>query len=210
MINDTTDAQRSLAGRIATLGPARNYPKRAIVFQEGDRTNQIFVVLSGHVKIFLADGDGREIVINELGPGQFFGEMSLDGEPRSASVMTTEPSRLAIVEREAFRRYLAADPDAAFELLVTVIRRTRNATRVAGNLALMDVYGRLARLLLDLAKPDGDLLVIGERLTQQELAIRVGATREMVARVLADMRESGHVTIEKDRMVIHRQLPARR
>jgi len=167
-------------------------------------------VLSGHVKIFLADGDGREIVINELGPGQFFGEMSLDGEPRSASVMTTEPSRLAIVEREAFRRYLAADPDAAFELLTTVIRRTRNATRVAGNLALMDVYGRLARLLLDLAKPDGDLLVIGERLTQQELAIRVGATREMVARVLADMRESGHVTIEKDRMVIHRQLPARR
>lgn len=210
MTHDTTDAQRPLAARIAALGPVRGYPKRAVVFQEGDRTDHIFVVLSGHVKVFLADGDGREIVINELGPGQFFGEMSLDGEPRSASVMTTEPSRLAVVEREAFRRYLASDPDAAFELLTTVIRRTRNATRVAGNLALMDVYGRLARLLLDLAKPDGDHLVIADRPTQQEFAIRVGATREMVARVLGDVRESGHVTIEKDRMVIHRQLPARR
>lgn len=156
MTLDTTDAQRSPAARIAAPDPARGDPIRAVVVRACDRTDHTCVALYGRVKVVLADGDDREIAVDEPGMGQFFDETALDGEPPSASVTTTEPSRPAVVECEPFRRYLASDPDAAFERLTTVIRRTRDATRVAGT------------------------------------------------------RERSHVTIDQDRMDIHRPLPARR
>jgi len=201
---------RGLSERIAALGREREFPRRTVIFHEGDRSDQVYVVLSGHLEVFLADGEGREIVINEMGPGEIFGEMSLDGNPRSASVVTTLPTRLSVVSRNALETLLAREPDAAFELLVTVIRRTRNATRVAGSLALMDAYGRLSRLLLDLARPVDGMLVIENRPTQQQMADRIGATREMVSRILTDMRVTRIVTVEKDRMVIHDGLEPRR
>jgi CRP/FNR family transcriptional regulator, cyclic AMP receptor protein len=194
--------KRTLAERIADLGQVREYPRRTVIFHEGDRSDLIYVVLSGQLEVFLADSEGREIVINEIRPGELFGEMSLDGNPRSASVITTQPSRLSVVSPQAIRGLLATDPDAAFELLVTVIRRTRNATRVAGNLALMDAYGRLSRLLLELARPVDGILVIEDRPTQQQLADRIGATREMVSRILTDMRLSRYIAVEKNRIII--------
>ena len=195
-------SKRPLADRIADLGQVREYARQAILFHEGDRSDLVYVVLSGRLKVFLSDSEGREIVLNEMGPGEIFGEMSLDGNPRSASVITSEPARVSVVSPHALRRLLATDADVAFELLVTVIRRTRHATRVAGSLALMDAYGRLARLLLDLAHPEGDLLVVQPRPTQQELAEPIGVVREMVSRVLTDMRVNGYIAIEKDRVII--------
>jgi CRP/FNR family cyclic AMP-dependent transcriptional regulator len=133
----------------------------------GDRSDQLYVVLSGKLKVFLADSEGKEIIVDMLGPGQYFGEMALEGEPRSASVMTLEPSKLSIVERKQFKRFLATNPDAAYSLIVTLIRRARSLTRAVGDLALLDVYGRVARLLLDNAHEENGQLVVTGRMTQQ-------------------------------------------
>jgi CRP/FNR family cyclic AMP-dependent transcriptional regulator len=194
---------------LAAAGKVRAYPKHTLLIQEGDRSDQLYMVLSGRLKVFLSDSEGREIVIDTLGPRQFFGEMALEGEPRSASVMTTEPCRLAVIERDDFKRFLAENPDAAYALIVTLIRRARNLTRAVGSLALLDVYGRVARLLLDHAVEEEGRLVVGERLSQQEIARRVSASREMVSRIVTDLREGGYIGIEADRMVIYRPLPKR-
>jgi CRP/FNR family cyclic AMP-dependent transcriptional regulator len=194
---------------LTAKGTIRFYPKHTLLIQEGDLSDQIYVVLSGRLKVFLSDSDGKEIVIDTLGPRQCFGEMALEGEPRSASVMATEPCKLAAIERGQFKEFLAANPEAAYALIVTVIDRARNLTRAIGSLALLDVYGRVARLLLDNAAEENGTLVVGERLTQQEIAKRVGASRETVSRIVTDLREGGYIGVENDRMVIYRPLPKR-
>jgi CRP/FNR family cyclic AMP-dependent transcriptional regulator len=194
---------------LADLGTVRSYPKNTILIQEGDKSDQVYVVLAGKLKVYLADSEGKEIIVDLLGPGQYFGEMALEGEPRSASVMTLEPSKLSIVERERFKRFLAENPEAAYSLIVTLIRRARNLTRAVGDLALLDVYGRVARLLLDNAREQGGRLVVTERMTQQEIAKRVGASREMVWRILDDLRQGDYIGIQDGRIVIRQQLPKR-
>jgi len=194
---------------LAALGTVRSYPKHAILIQEGDKSDQLYVVLSGKLKVYLADSEGKEIIVDMLGPGQYFGEMALEGEPRSASVMALEPAKLAIVEREEFKRFLADNPDAAYALIVTLIRRARNLTRAVGDLALLDVYGRVARLLLDNAREEGGQLVVAGRMTQQEIAKRVGASREMVWRILDDLRQGEYIAVQDGRIVIRQQLPKR-
>jgi CRP/FNR family cyclic AMP-dependent transcriptional regulator len=194
---------------LAAVGAIRSYPKNTLLIQEGDHSDQLYVVLSGRLKVFLSDSEGKEIVIDTLGPRQCFCEMALEGEPRSACVMTTEPCKLAVIERDQFKQFLAANPDAAYALIVTLIRRARNLTRAIGSLALLDVYGRVARLLLDNAVEVNGSPVVGERLTQQEIAKRVGASREMVSRIVTDLREGGYIGSEGDRIVIYRPLPKR-
>ena len=128
-------------------------------------------------------------------------------EPRSASVMAAEPSRLSVIERTTFRQFFATNPEAAYWLYIALVRRARNLTRSVGSLALLDVYGRVARLLLDNATAESWRLVVGERITQQEIAKRVAASREMVSRILTDLREGNYIAIENDRIVIQQQLP---
>jgi len=190
-------------------GSIRSFPKNVLLIHEGDRSDQLYVVISGHLKVFLSDSAGKEIVIDTLGPRQCFGEMALDGEARSASVMTTERSELAVIERNQFSEFLASNPEAAQALIVALIGRARNLTRTIGSLALLDVYGRVARLLLDSATDEDGVLVIGERLKQQEIAKRVGASRETVSRILADLREGGYINTEGNRIIVHRRLPKR-
>lgn len=194
---------------LADLGTVRSYPKNTILIQEGDKSDQVYVVLSGKLKVYLADSEGKEIIVDLLGPGQYFGEMALEGEPRSASVMTLEPSKLSIVERDQFKRFLASNPDAAYALIVTLIRRARNLTRAVGDLALLDVYGRVARLLLDNAREENGMLVVIDRMTQQEIAKRVGASREMVWRILDDLRQGEYIGVQDGRIVIRQALPKR-
>lgn len=194
---------------LIAVGAVRSYPKHTLLIQEGDRSDQLYVVVSGRLKVFLSDSDGKEIVLETLGTRQCFGEMALEGEPRSASVMTLEPCKVAVIEREAFKRFLADNPDAAYALIVTLIRRARQLTRAVGSLALLDVYGRVARLLLDNAVEDNGRLMVGERLTQQEIARRVSASREMVSRIMTDLREGGYIGVENERVVIYRPLPRR-
>jgi CRP/FNR family cyclic AMP-dependent transcriptional regulator len=194
---------------LAALGTARSYAKHTILIQEGDKTDQVYVVLAGRLKVYLADSEGKEIIVDLLGPGQYFGEMALEGEPRSASVMTLEPSKLSIIERDQFKRFLADSPEAAYALIVTLIRRARNLTRAVGDLALLDVYGRVARLLLENAREENGMLVVIDRITQQEIAKRVGASREMVWRILDDLRQGEYIGLQDGRIVIRQPLPKR-
>jgi CRP/FNR family cyclic AMP-dependent transcriptional regulator len=190
-------------------GTLRTFPKRAILIQEGDQSDRLYVVISGRLKVYLSDADGKEIVIDTLGPQQFFGEMALEGGPRAASVMTIEPCKLAVVERDQFKRFLAGNPDAAYALIVALIRRASKLTRTIGSLALLDVYGRVARLLLDNADFENGTTIVRGRVTQQDIAKQVNASRETVSRIMTDLQEGGYIEVEEDRVVILRALPAR-
>jgi CRP/FNR family cyclic AMP-dependent transcriptional regulator len=194
---------------LVALGVARSYPKNAVLAQAGDVSDQFYILLSGKLKVFLADDDGKEIVVDILSPRQCFGEMALDGAPRSASVMTMEPSRLAVIQHDDLKKFLAAHPDAAFALIVTLIRRARNLTRTIGNLALLDVYGRVARLLVDNASDEAGRLMVAGRMSQQEIAQRIGSSREMVSRILTDLKAGGYITMDEGRIVIKQALPKR-
>ena len=194
---------------LAEHGTVRSYAKNIILLQEGDRTDQIYIVLSGRLKVFLSDSNGKEIIVDMLGENQFFGEMALEGDPRSASVMTMEPSRVSIVERDRFQHFLATNPDAAFDLILMLIRRARNLTRLVGSLALLDVYGRVARLLLDTTVDESGQPIVSARMTQKEIATRIGASRETVSRILSDLREGGYIVYENDRIIVRQRLPKR-
>src|SRR5512145_3430638 len=196
---------RALAERTVT----RSYPKQAIIVSEGDDSDSLYLIVSGRVKIYLADEHGKELILAIKGPGQYFGEMVLDGEARSASVMTLEPSQFAIVSRADFRDFLLGHAEVALQLIQNLIRVARGLNRSVRNLAMLDVYGRVARILLELAVERDGKLVIPERLTQKEIAARVGASREMINRVLRVLTTGGYVSVQKGRITINKAPPAR-
>jgi CRP/FNR family cyclic AMP-dependent transcriptional regulator len=200
------DSLRTLAAR----GKPQRYPKGRVLIQEGDEGDTLYIVVSGRVRAFSTDDRDREIVYGEYGPGEYLGEMSLDGGPRSASVITLEPTVCVVVTRHTLREHIAANPEFAFELLTRVIRRARLATQSARNMALLDVYGRLIRLLEELAPAQDDgRRVIDRRPTHHEFAARVGCSREMVSRLLKDLERGGFIESVGPQLVIRRALPAR-
>ena len=181
---------------IATSGVVRQFPKQTVLINEGDVGDSLYIILSGRVKVYASNEAGREVVINFCGPGEYVGEMSLYGAPRSASVITVEPTSCAIVNRAQFRDFIVANPDFAQHLIQTLIHRARDATENVKSLALSDVYGRLVRLLNTLAvERDGS----------------IDSAREAHA---AGHRRSGRRVARHDRQVDEgprrRRLPARR
>jgi CRP/FNR family transcriptional regulator, cyclic AMP receptor protein len=192
---------------IAAAGVVRAYPKNAIIINEGDVGDALYIVLSGRLKVYASNETGKEVVLDFHGPGEYVGEMSLDGSPRSASVVTVEPTTCAVVGRAQFRSFVLAHPDFALHLIEKLIHRARLATENVKSLALSDVYGRLVRLLTALARDVDGRQVVAERLTQQEIAERVGASRDMISRLLKDLVGGGYVAIEDRRIVILRRLP---
>lgn len=195
---------------LASRGNVRSFPRNTILINEGDRGESMFVILSGKLKVYVSDDDGREMILDIYGAGDYVGEMSLDGRPRSASVITVDPTTCSVVTREALREAVGSSPDFAMKLIDTLIDRARIATDNVKNLALMDVYGRVARLLLSLAReqPDGKL-VVPERMTQQDIADRVGASRDMISRIFKDLTVGGYVTVVDRVITINRKPPAR-
>ena len=194
---------------ISSHGVVRSYPKQAVIVNEGDTSDSLYIVLEGRVKAFLADAAGHEVVLSTMGPGEYFGEMALDRRPRSASIMTLVASRFLIVPGEEFRDFVARHPRFALSLVEKLIQKVRALTDNVKSLAFMDVYGRVARLLLDMAEDRDGRLVIAERLTQQDIASRVGASREMVSRILKDLSICGVITQSRSGIVLHRKPPAR-
>lgn len=188
-------------------GVVKTFPKQAVIVNQGDETDSLYVILSGRVKVFLGDEAGKEIALGTQGPGEYFGEMVLDGGPRSASVMTLEPCRFAMVPKQTFREFLRARPDFSVHLIEKLIRRTRALTDSVESLALMDVYGRVARLLLELGVEEEGKLVINEKLTQQDIANRVGASREMISEIFKDLSSGGYITVEGRRIIINKPPP---
>jgi CRP/FNR family cyclic AMP-dependent transcriptional regulator len=184
----------------------RKLPRQALVVSEGDRTDSLYIILTGKVKVFLSD-EARSLTLRTLGPGDYFGEMVLDAGPRSASVMTLEPSTFAVVSREAFEKFIAARPEFTIRLIKKLIHLTRALTNNVRNLALLDVYGRVARLLLELAVERDGKRVIPEKLTQREIANRVGASREMIGLILRDLSIGGYITVSGKEITINREPP---
>jgi CRP/FNR family cyclic AMP-dependent transcriptional regulator len=185
----------------------RHFPKHAVLINEGDQGDSLFIVLSGKVKVFASNEAGREIVLDFHGPGEYVGEMALDGAPRSASVVTVEPTTCAVVNRTRFREFIHANPDFALHLIDKLIHRLRLSTANVKSLALSDVYGRLARLVASLARDEGGRQVVPERLTQQQIAERVGASRDMISRLMKDLVAGGYLAVEDRRIILLRKLP---
>jgi len=199
----------SFTRELAGLGRLRSYPKNTVFITEGDSSDSVFVILSGKVKAFVSDAEGHELILNTQGPGDYVGEMALDGKPRSASVVTLEPSTFSVVQREPLRDAIRRNPDFALVMIAKVIERAREATDNVKNLALLDVYGRVARLLLNMAVEADGKLRIPEKITQQEIAERVGASRDMVSRIFRDLTVGGYITVENRIITINKKPPAR-
>jgi len=195
---------------LARRGDLRRYRKGSILIHEADTGDTMFILLSGQVKVYCTDSNDREITFGVFGPGEYFGEMALDGGPRSASVITLQPCSCSVVTRAELLAFIVQRPEFFFELLSRVIQRLRLATRDARSLAFTDVYGRLAQCLHDMstAQPDGSRR-IAERITHQELASRVGCSREMVSRILKDLEHGGYVRVVDRRISLVRPLPKR-
>jgi CRP/FNR family transcriptional regulator, cyclic AMP receptor protein len=180
-----------------------------VLVTEEDRSDALFIILSGRVKAYGSAADGREIIYATQEAGEYFGEMSLDGGPRSASVMTLESTTCAVVPGAEVREFLATHPDFAFHLIKKLIGLARASTEHVKSLALEDVYGRITRLLRTLARDEDGVLMVPERLTQQDIAERVGSSREMVSRVFKPLLEGGYVEMRSNRIAILKKLPAR-
>jgi CRP/FNR family cyclic AMP-dependent transcriptional regulator len=194
---------------ISAHAQTRAFPRNAVVLNEGDRTDSLYIILEGRVKAFVADPDGKEVVLSTQGVGEYFGEMVLDEGPRSASIMTLEPSKFLVVPKSDFKDFLLKNPAVAVRVIEKLIHRIRALTENVKSLALMDVYGRIARLLLELAVERDGRLVISERLTQKDIASRIGASREMVSLIFKDLTAGGYIRNEGHTIVIERTPPPR-
>lgn len=196
---------------LAAMGVPRRYRRGALLIQEGETGDTLYIVLQGRLRAFLGDDSGKELTLGTYGPLEYVGEMSLDGGPRSANVEATEASTCAVVSRATLLAYIADHPEFAFELMGRLIRRARLATESARSVALIDVYGRLVRLLNQLAgeaDAHGER-ALRERMTHQELAQHLACSREMVSRLLKDLETGGYIAVRERRLHLLKTLPAR-
>lgn len=195
---------------LARRGEPRLLRKGAQIITEGDFGDTLYVVVSGRLRAFSANARGDEVTYGTYGPGEYVGEMGLDGGPRAAHVASIEPSTVAVVTRHTLEAYLREHPAFAFELLARVIRRARRATLGLKQLALMDVYGRLKLLLEEAARPaaaDGTR-ALDPAPSHLEMAQQLGCSREMVSRVMKDLERGEYVSVGRRRVVIRKALPA--
>jgi CRP/FNR family cyclic AMP-dependent transcriptional regulator len=188
--------------RFAEVTREKSYPKGSVILFEDDPGDSLFVVRDGRVKVVLIGEDGREVILGVLGVGEYFGELSLiDDRPRSAHVIAMEDSNLLVLRREDLRMRVESSPSVAWSLLTELSRRLRRADDKIGGLVLLDVPGRIARLLLDLAEESGTN-AIEKTLTHQTIAQMIGASRETVSRAMKDFQDAGWITVERRRIAL--------
>ena len=188
--------------RFGDLTREKFYPRGSVILFEHDPGDSLFVVRQGRVKVVLIGEDGREVILGVLGVGDHFGELSLiDDRPRSAHVIAMEDSHLLVLRREDFRKRVDSSPAVAWSLLTELSRRLRRADEKIGGLVLLDVPGRIARLLLDLAEEAGST-TIDKPLTHQTIAQMIGASRETVSRAMKDFQDANWVTVERRRITL--------
>jgi CRP/FNR family cyclic AMP-dependent transcriptional regulator len=210
--NDDDRLPHSLLVAVAPHGGTRSFAANTVLIHEGDESDAIYIVLSGRIKAYSAGSQGREIVLDELGPGQYVGELALDGERRSVSIKTLEPTTCCVVQREGLDAFLAEHPEFAGHLTRKLIRMVRRLTEQVKSLALQDVYGRVTRVLMELSEPvDGhaEQRIVRQKLTQQDIADRVGSSREMVHRVMKELSIGNYVSPDENTklLVIRKKLP---
>jgi len=188
---------------VATMVARRSATRATTIMAGGDAIDSLYIVLSGRLKVMMSDSDGKEVILSILGPGEFFGEMGLiDDEPRSASVVTLEPCELLSIAKRDFRKCLAENFEMAMAVMRGLVRRLREADRKIGSLALLDVYGRVSRLLLDMAEVVNGERIVTKRLPKQDIAKMIGASREMVSRVMKDLQVGGYIEMRGSNIVL--------
>jgi CRP/FNR family transcriptional regulator, cyclic AMP receptor protein len=192
---------------LAKLASRKRYPKDTVVFFENEEGDFFFTILEGRIKVTILGDDGREVILSVLGPGDFFGEMALlDNEPRSATAIAVEESELLSLHRNDFQTVLNDNKSITSALIRVLSARLRRANHQISTLALLDVYGRVARVIVDMAREEGKRLRDGRiafrRATHQEIANRIGTTRETVTRMLKDLERQGLIHVEGKEIVV--------
>jgi CRP/FNR family cyclic AMP-dependent transcriptional regulator len=188
---------------LASVVARKSAPRSTIVMAGGDATDSLYIVLSGRLKVMMSDAEGKEVILSILGPGEFFGEMGLiDDSPRSASVVAIEACELLAITKRDFKKCLAENFEMAMAVMRGLVRRLREADRKIGSLALLDVYGRVARLLLDMSENVDGEKVVTKRLPKQDIAKMIGASREMVSRVMKDLQMGGYIEVRGSNIVL--------
>ncbi|MBL0918127.1 MAG: Crp/Fnr family transcriptional regulator [Hydrogenophaga sp.] len=196
---------------LAAQGVHRHYRRGALLIQEGDTGDTLFIVLKGRLRAFVADASGRELTLGLYGPLEYVGEMSLDGGPRSANVEAVDATTCSVITRQTLLGYIADHPEFALELMARVIRRARLATDSARSVALIDVYGRLVKLLNDWAREPDETgeRPLREKVTHQQIAQHLACSREMVSRLLKDLETGGFIAVRERWIWLVKPLPAR-
>ena len=196
--------------QLAQRATLKRFPKNSVLVNEGDETDSLYIIHSGKVKIYISDEEGKELVLSIHGPGDYFGEIALlDESPRSASAMSLEECKLYVLSKTQFESFLKQDTAICLRVMRSLTRRIRELTDNARDLALMDVYGRIAKTLTNLADEQDGKLVINHKVTHKDLSSMVGSSREMVSRIMKELTRGGYITVEKDRIIINDRLPAK-
>lgn len=200
------EAERQILMNVARK---KIYAKNTIILSEGDNTDSLYMVCKGQVKVSIVDEYGKEVILALLGPGEYFGEMTAmaDGAARSACVVTREACEVMVLQKDDFRKVVKDNPDVVIALLRKSMERLREANKKIESLALLDVYGRVARLFTNLSRPCDGVQVIEEKLTHQDIANMVGSSREMVSRVLKELSSGGYITVTHKTITINGKLP---
>ena len=188
---------------LAAVVTRKSATRSTTVMAGGDATDSLYIVLSGRLKVMMSDADGKEVILSILGPGEFFGEMGLiDDSPRSASVVAIEACELLSIAKRDFKKCLAENFEMAMAVMRGLVRRLREADRKIGSLALLDVYGRVARLLLDMSETVEGEKIVTKRLPKQDIAKMIGASREMVSRVMKDLQMGGYIEVRGSNILL--------
>lgn len=189
--------------RLSRVSARRRAERGEFIVRAGESTDSLYVLLSGRAKVTNSDEEGREIILAFLGAGEFFGEMGLlDGSPRSADVVAQEACELLVLGKEEFQRCLKDNFKVALRLMQMLVQRLREADRKIESLALLDVYGRVARLLLEMSQVEEGRRVVRKKVSKQDMARMIGASREMVSKVIRDLENSGYIRFDGDLMVL--------
>jgi CRP/FNR family cyclic AMP-dependent transcriptional regulator len=179
---------------LARVSMMRRVPRNSTVVRAGDRTDFVYLILSGSLKVLVSDEEGREVILSMLGPGELFGEMGvLDDNPRSATVAAVTPCDLIVMSKGDFKRCLQENFEVCLYIMRNLVQRLRTADRKIESLALMDVYGRVARLLLEMSSVVDGQKVVTRKISKQDIAKMIGASREMVSRVMKDLQLQGFI-----------------
>jgi len=197
--------------QLLTCVQHRSYPRNTFILRAGEETDALYILLSGRVKVLIPDEEGHEVILSIIGPQEFFGEMGLlDDQARSASVEALEPCEMLRLSKAGFTNILKDNFDLAMLIIKNLVKRLREADRKIESLALIDVYGRVARLLIDLAQNQDGKWVVEHAPAKQEIARMIGASREMVSRVVKDLQGKGLIRAEKRRIYVLDKLSMQR
>ncbi len=196
--------------QLAAGSVRRNFPKGRTIVAEGEPSQSLYILLSGRAKVQRSDAEGKEVILAVLGSGECFGEMSLiDDAPRSASVITLESCDFMAINKENFKAMLIQNNEMCMAVMKGLVKRLREADKKIETLALLDVYGRVARVLLDFSEMQGGERIIRTKLPRQEIAKMIGASREMVSRVMKGLEVDGYIVpMPEGRLLLREKISA--